>query len=56
MVTPVTVVTVAPAGRHNCIPGNSGDDAVVPLAEYNAFIDTPVFFEIANHESPDVTV
>jgi hypothetical protein len=38
------------------MPGNSGDDAVVPFAEYSELCDTPVFFEIANHESPDTTV
>lgn len=55
-VVPFTVVTVAPAGRHSCMPGNSGDDAVAPFAEYSELCDTPVFFEIANHESPDTTV
>ena len=32
-VTPGTVVTVAPAGRHSCMPGNSGEEADVPFAE-----------------------
>ena len=38
------------------MPGNSGDDAVAPFAEYSELCDTPVFLEIANHESPDTTV
>jgi hypothetical protein len=50
------VVTVAPAGRHSDIPGNSGDVALAPFAENSEFIDTATFFEIDHHESPDTTV